>query len=112
MTWTARPVPHQPVAPRQPAALRQTACALAPFQPPAEPRCVGVDTVQGLELLAVRGIDALQRRVEAGRQRGGDVGPFPEGRLGRLGPLAQGVVGLGQELLGRLQQPVMRQRQG
>ena len=59
----------------------------------------------------MRRVDTPQRRVEAGRERLGDVGPFPEGRLGRLGPLPQGVVGLGQELFGRLEQPVVRQRQ-
>ena len=63
---------------------------VAPLEPTAEPGRIGVDAVQGLELLPVRRVDVPQRRVEAGRERFGDVGPFAEGRLGRLGPLRAG----------------------
>ncbi|MGO9208365.1 MAG: hypothetical protein ACLQBX_19680 [Candidatus Limnocylindrales bacterium] len=69
-----------------------------------------MDAVHDVELLLVGGVDIAQQRVEAGRQGIGDVGPLAVGLLRRLGPQAQRLLRLGQELLRPLEQPVVGQR--
>ena len=90
-----------------PPALRSA--RVAPLEPAAEPRRIGVDAVQGLQLLPVRRVDVTEERVEASCQRLGDVGPLPVRLLGRLGPLPQRLLRLGQELLGVVEQAVVGQ---
>ncbi len=82
---------------------------VAPLEPAPEPGRVRVDPVHDVQLLLVRGVDVAEQRVESGRERVGDVGPLAVGLLRRLGPLAQRLLRLGQQLLGLLEQPVVRQ---
>ena len=82
---------------------------VAPLEPAAETGGVRVDSVHDVQLLLVGGVDVAEQRVEAGRERVGDVDPLPVGLLRRLGPQAQGLLRLGQQLFGMLEQPVVGQ---
>src|SRR5213076_2275918 len=66
---------------------------VALLEPTAEARGVGVDPVERLELLAMRGIDRLQLGTERLVERGRDVSPLAERGLRDLAPLAQDVLG-------------------
>src|SRR5690606_21159036 len=68
------------------------------LDPPAEPCGVRVDAVERLELLAVRGVGALEVVAEAVGEGVGDVAALAPGGECHLGPLAQRALGLGEDL--------------
>src|SRR5689334_22481708 len=80
------------------------------LQPPLEPCGVRVDAVERLELLALGGIDADEVVAECVVERGRDVTIVAPRRLGDLGPARQRLLGFGEDLARRLDQPVVRER--
>ena len=81
-----------------------SSCTASPYgritaAPDAPARIIAAGLAYLVRPARKRRIDVTEQRVEARRQGVGDIHPVAVGRLGCIGPLAQGRIGFGQELV-------------